>query len=176
MARPIVHASDFSSASAPAFRKALMLAKGMRRPLLIVHVVSPVTAVTGDMWYVPPQLEDEPHRRIERVARHSLERLLRHARGARVRVAGLLRDGIVPEQIVKVARTRHADMIVMGTHGRTGLSRMLVGSVASRSFSCSSISSISLNPAIVRGLETIAAAERDLERAECSPPLVTEAR
>jgi nucleotide-binding universal stress UspA family protein len=132
VARPILHASDFSSASAPAFRKAVALAKGMRRPLLVMHVMSPVTDITGDMWYVPRQLEDELHRRIERVARRSLERLLRHARDARVRVAGLLRDGIVPEQIVKVARARHAEMIVMGTHGRTGLSRMLVGSVASR--------------------------------------------
>jgi nucleotide-binding universal stress UspA family protein len=122
MARPIVHASDFSSASAPAFQKALMLAKGMRRPLLVVH----------DMWYVPHQLEDELHCRIERVARRSLERLLRHARGAGVRVAGLLRDGIVPEQIVTVARAQHAEMIVMGTHGRSGITRVLVGSVASR--------------------------------------------
>lgn len=132
MARPIVHASDFSSASASAFREALMLAKGMHRPLLIVHVMSPVTDVTGDMWYVPRQLEDELHRRIERAARRRLEPLLRRARRPGVRVAGLLRDGIVPEQIVKVARARHAEMVVMGTHGRTGLTRALVGSVASR--------------------------------------------
>src|SRR5689334_1287487 len=131
MARPILHASDFSSASAAAFRKAVALANGMRRPLLIIHVMSPVTRVTGDMWYVPRQLENDLRAWVERASRRSLDHLLRRARAAGVRASGILRDGGVRDQILKVARGRHAEMIVIGTHGRTGFSRMLVGSVAS---------------------------------------------
>ena len=108
------------------------LAKGMRRPLLIVHVTSPVTRITGDTWFAPRRVRDDVQRWIERVARDDLDRLLRHARAAGLHVSGTLRDGVVSEQIVKVARAQHAEMIVMGTHGHTGLSRMLLGSVAAR--------------------------------------------
>ena len=132
MARPILHVSDFSTASAPAFRKAVALAKSMRRPLVIAHVTVPVSLITGDMWYVPRQLYNELHRSIELAAGRRLDRLLRRARRAGLRVSGVLRDGTVAEQILRLARGCHAEMIVMGTHGRTGLRRMLLGSVAAR--------------------------------------------
>lgn len=44
----------------------------------------------------------------------------------------LMREGPVPETILKAAEEVHADLIAMSTHGRTGLTRMLVGSVADR--------------------------------------------
>ena len=132
MARPILHASDFSRASAPAFREAVWLARGMRRPLVIVHVMSPVPLVTREMWYVPRRVQEDLHKWIERAMRRGLDRLLRRARAAGLRASGVLRDGVVAEQIVRLARARHAELIVMGTHGRTGLGRMLLGSVAAR--------------------------------------------
>jgi len=55
-----------------------------------------------------------------------------HVRRASARPA-LLRDfGVPAEQIARVAKSRHADVIVMGTHGRTGLTRAFLGSVAAR--------------------------------------------
>jgi nucleotide-binding universal stress UspA family protein len=131
VARPILHPSDFSAASAPAFRKAVALAKGMRRPLLVVHVMSPVALVVGDV-YVPPRVYDDLYRSMERDARRQLDRLLRRARAAGARVSGLLLTGTAHERILGAARGRHAEMIVMGTHGRTGLRGVLLGSVASR--------------------------------------------
>ena len=131
MARPILHSSDFSPASGPAFRKALELAKSMRRPLLIAHVLSPVTLVTGEMYMAPnvwPMLEQS----IELVARRGMARLLKQARAAGVRASSLLLRGTTHDAIVRAARTRHAEMIVMGTHGRTGVKGVLLGSVASR--------------------------------------------
>jgi nucleotide-binding universal stress UspA family protein len=44
----------------------------------------------------------------------------------------IVRVGTPVEEITKVAHEQHADLIVMGTHGRTGLQHMLVGSVAER--------------------------------------------
>jgi hypothetical protein len=49
-----------------------------------------------------------------------------------VRLEPRLEDGDVPELIVEVAQETVADLIVMGTHGRTGLGRLLLGSVAER--------------------------------------------
>jgi nucleotide-binding universal stress UspA family protein len=41
-------------------------------------------------------------------------------------------DGVAHEQIIRTARRQKADMIVMGTHGRTGMARFFLGSVAAR--------------------------------------------
>jgi nucleotide-binding universal stress UspA family protein len=49
-----------------------------------------------------------------------------------VRARGLVGEGVPYEQIVRTARGKKADMIVMGTHGRTGMSRFFLGSVAGR--------------------------------------------
>ena len=130
-ARPILHPSDFSSASAGAFRKAVALAKGMRRPLLIVHVMSPANFVSGDID-VARRVYAELYRSMDLAARRHLDRLRRRARAAGLRVSGVLREGIPHEQILRTARGRHAEMIVMGTHGHTGFKRVLLGSVAGR--------------------------------------------
>ncbi len=48
------------------------------------------------------------------------------------KVVSLIREGPVPETILQAADEIHADLIAMSTHGRTGLTRMLVGSVADK--------------------------------------------
>ena len=48
------------------------------------------------------------------------------------KVKGIVREGYVPETILSVAEEIHADMIAMSTHGRTGIQRWLMGSVADR--------------------------------------------
>ncbi|MBI2492805.1 MAG: universal stress protein, partial [Candidatus Rokubacteria bacterium] len=60
-------------------------------------------------------------------------RLVAKARAAGARASGFLLDiGVTHERIVRLARARRVDMIVMGTHGRSGLTRAILGSVASR--------------------------------------------
>jgi nucleotide-binding universal stress UspA family protein len=49
-----------------------------------------------------------------------------------IQVTGITKDGPVPETILDVADETHADMIAMSTHGRTGISRWLMGSVADK--------------------------------------------
>jgi nucleotide-binding universal stress UspA family protein len=67
------------------------------------------------------------------VAQRQLRVLVARAKRAGVRASGLLVEtGMPHEQIVRVARRKRADMIAMGTHGRTGLTRLLLGSVAAR--------------------------------------------
>jgi nucleotide-binding universal stress UspA family protein len=47
-----------------------------------------------------------------------------------VKVTGITRDGPIPDTILNVAEETHADMITMSTHGRAGIQRWLLGSVA----------------------------------------------
>ncbi|MEO8347700.1 MAG: universal stress protein [Acidobacteriota bacterium] len=57
---------------------------------------------------------------------------LERAKKARVRHKGLLLDGFPAGEIARTAKARKADLVVVGTHGRTGVARLLLGSVAER--------------------------------------------
>jgi nucleotide-binding universal stress UspA family protein len=129
--RRIVHPSDFSPASRPALRKAIELAKSHRAQLFVVHVLSMLPVIPDT--YVAPTVWDDLERGQRITARRQLARLVATAKAAGVRASGVVLDiGVTHEQIVRFARARRADLIVIGTHGRSGLTRALLGSVASR--------------------------------------------
>ena len=66
-------------------------------------------------------------------AQKRLGMLIAKARKAGVgRVKALLLDGVAHERITRAARTKRADLVVLGTQGRTGLARFYLGRVASR--------------------------------------------
>jgi len=124
--RRILFASDFSSASRPAFAKALQMARALRAELILIHaftIAAPV--ITAATWNI---LERE----ARAAAQKELDRLHRAARKAGVRATAVIVEGLAADQIVRVAKARRAHLIVMGTHGRTGFSRMVMGSVATR--------------------------------------------
>ena len=129
--RRILHPSDFSRASDAAFTKAIELAKTNRAELLVVHILTPMIPMVGD-GYVSPKVYEEIEATSRAHAQTQLDRLLARARKARVRVKGLLMDGMPYEQIARAARSKRADLVVIGTHGRTGLAKFFLGSVASR--------------------------------------------
>lgn len=127
----ILHPTDFSAASKAAFARALKLAKADRAELVIAHVLPPVLhAVDG--YVVPADIYHKMDETSRRYAQKGLKRLLEKARKLGVRARGLLLEGNAQERIVAAARRQHADMIVMGTHGRTGFARFVLGSVAGR--------------------------------------------
>ena len=129
--RRILHPSDFSPASRPAFRRAVELARSLRSRLLLIHVIGP-PPLAGE-GYMTPEIIQSALRSQRDAAERRLRMLVNRARTAGVRVSALvLESGMTHEQIVRVARRQRADMIVMGTHGRTGLTRLLLGSVAAR--------------------------------------------
>lgn len=129
MTRRILHPSDFSAASQAAFAKAIELAKASRAELTIVHVLSPVMLVPGD-GYVSPKVYDEMAASSRAWANKQLAKRVDRAKAAGVRAKGRLMEGNAHEQIVRAAR--RADLVVMGTHGRSGLAKFFLGSVAGR--------------------------------------------
>ena len=129
--RRVLHPSDFSRASGAAFSKAVDLAKANRAELLLVHVLAPVIPMLGD-GYVSPKIYQDVEASTRVHAKKELDSLIAKAKKAGVRAKPLLLDGTAHDQIVRAARSRRADMIVIGTHGRTGLARLFLGSVAGR--------------------------------------------
>jgi nucleotide-binding universal stress UspA family protein len=129
--RTLLHPTDFSRASRAAFARAVALAREDRARLILAHVVAPPTLVAGE-GYVAPATYDAIQDAARRGAERGLARLAARARAAGVRVEPLVLHGLPHEEIPRAARRRRADLIVMGTHGRTGLGRLLLGSVAER--------------------------------------------
>lgn len=129
--RRIFYATDFSGASREAFSRALALAKDNSAELLIVHVLTPVSPMGPD-GFVTARMYEDMETVIRRSAQKRLEALLAQARKARARARGLLLKGLPHEVIARTARAKRADLIVTGTHGRTGLARVFLGSVAAR--------------------------------------------
>lgn len=129
--RRILHPSDFLSASHAAFAKAIELARENRAQLLLLHVRGVVAPIMGD-GYVSPQAYESLERASREAARKQLARLVEQARKRGVGAKALTTQGIAHDEIVRAARRGKVDMIVLGTHGRTGISRFFLGSVASR--------------------------------------------
>ena len=129
--RRIVHPTDFSPASGPAFKKALELAKDDNATLIIVHVL-PILPVVGEA-FIPPATIDEMIRGQRAQAEKATDRLVKRTRAAGGKATGVVLDnGAVPDAIVRFAKRQRADLIVMGTHGHGLLARVLLGSVAER--------------------------------------------
>ena len=129
--RRIVVASDFSKASQKAFTTALALAKANRATLTILHVIVPITPIVPEQYF-----DAETWERIDSQARRWGQRQLRtltdRAKNAGIRAVGLLLEGDPAQQITRAVRSKRADLLVVGTHGRTGLTKFFVGSIASR--------------------------------------------
>jgi len=130
--RRVLHATDFSRASQRAFAQALEMAQQNKAELVLLHVVTPIANyVIGDQ-YTDPSLYARLEETAESEAEKGLAKLAQRARKAVVKVRSVLVRGTTHEEILRAARRWKADLIVIGTHGRTGLSKLLMGSVAGR--------------------------------------------
>ena len=129
--RRILHPSDFSRASGAAFAKAVEMAKQNRAELLVLHVLASFIPMVGE-GYVSPKVYEEIEASARAQAQKQLNVRVTRVKKAGVRVKGILAEGVPHEQIVRAARSKRADLVVIGTHGRTGLAKFFLGSVAGR--------------------------------------------
>ena len=129
--RRILYASDLSRASRQAFATAVTLAKAHRASLTVLHVVEPVTPTLPDE-YIGSATWDQIDRDTRAWASRQLDALVQKARAQGVRATMLMVDGSAADRIARAARFTKADLLVVGTHGRSGLTKFLVGSVAQR--------------------------------------------
>jgi nucleotide-binding universal stress UspA family protein len=121
----ILHPTDFSEHSEYAFRLACSLARDHNAHLLVMHVwTAPTAVVFGEV--VPDLGAEDSYRE----AAEELHR--RRPADSEVDVSYRLVEGDPAASILQIAKETCADLIVMGTHGRRGLRRLLMGSVAER--------------------------------------------
>ena len=129
--RRILHPSDFSRASSAAFTRAVAMAKADRAQLLLVHVLAPPIPIAGE-GYISPKVYDDLEASARKYGQKHLGALQAKARKAGVKAVTLLLDGVAHDQIARAAKSKKADLIVIGTHGRTGIDHMLFGSTAEK--------------------------------------------
>jgi nucleotide-binding universal stress UspA family protein len=128
--RRILHATDFSRASERALREAVYLTKDYDAELWVVHVNVPLTYTAGE--FDGPELYARLEESTRKEAEASMAKLMRRLQSANVKANTLLLNGQAHEAVTKAAKNKKADLIVIGTHGRTGLSKLFMGSVAGR--------------------------------------------
>ena len=127
----ILFASDFSKASGRALAVALSLAKATGAAVCILHVIVPITPLVPEQ-YLNAALLDEIDAQARKTSQRHLTKLVAKAGKAGIRATSLLIEGDPADEITRVARSKRADLLVLGTHGRTGLAKFFVGSVAGR--------------------------------------------
>lgn len=120
--------TDFSEYSKQALSYAEMLAKPFEAKIVLIHVIDTVSYVVSESV----QWTTDVSTRVQASVQPMLDGLVRDAQKRGVVAESRLSQGVPYDQIVKTAENVNADLIVMGTHGRTGMSHVLLGSVAER--------------------------------------------
>lgn len=128
-AQTVVAATDFSEASELAVRAAALLAKQNDAALYVVHVHVPpdTTALLSDPKTGFLMADDDTRRDLHEQLDRLVKRLIPEARGVTTSVATSRRPA---DGLCHYAEHVSADLLVVATHGRTGLGRFLIGSVA----------------------------------------------
>lgn len=126
--RRIVCPTDFSPTADRAVAYAAEMARSFGAELLLLHVVPEMTYPLRSFGMASafPHLRDELHLR----AAEELQKVKATIAGANV--STLLRDGEAHVQVLECAKEIGADLVVMGTHGHTGLRHAFLGSTAEK--------------------------------------------
>lgn len=126
----IVHPTDFSSGAEQAREEAIQLAQRLGAELILLHVSVETPAYGEEL--IGMGAVQRIYDAQRKWAQKTLDEQVAAGRDHGVAVRGRISVGSPHAEIVKAAQEEGADLIVMGTHGRSGLDRLLLGSVADR--------------------------------------------
>ena len=118
---------DFSECAQTALRYALGVASQFQAELTLAHVVEQIV-YPGDWMYPPLALSDFATEKREQV----LEKMKDLVKDPGVNVQHIVRVGRAWQEVIELAKERKSDLIILATHGYTGLKHVLLGSVAEK--------------------------------------------
>ena len=127
---------DFTETSDRALEYAIEVARRFDAAITVMHAYQIPVYGLPDLAYITTA---ELATQISAAAQQRLDALVDAHKGAGIEMAVILRDGVPWEEINEVAAETRADLIVIGTHGRRGLARALLGSVAENVIRTSSV-------------------------------------
>lgn len=128
--KAILVPTDFSDCADEALGRATQVAKLTNAEIHLLHAYELPTAFTG--VEAPLSLPQEFYDRVRDGAKQGVDKRIAKAAAEGVRAAGSVVCDSPTRAILDAAAKTHADLIVMGTHGRTGIKHVLLGSVAER--------------------------------------------
>lgn len=124
--KKILCPTDFSDASVNAFRYAYEFARSMGAEVVVVHVVESLPIMSGDaaVAFVPIEAD------LEKAAEVELTKLLADDKFKCITITRVVLVGEPADVILQQAKTQDVDLIILGSYGRSGISRLIMGSVA----------------------------------------------
>lgn len=125
----ILCATDFSDAARRAYEYAIFLAGRMQAEIVVIHAYQlPAYAMPEGMMEIPVELESELQGRLQ----EQLDAFVKAVDTRGAAASTRLCEGVPYVEITRMAKEIQSDLIVIGTHGRTGIAHFLLGSVAER--------------------------------------------
>lgn len=129
--RKILVPLDFSQCSTHALDYALGMAEAFGASVILLHIVEPAAVSSENYLNVTPML-DESHQQLLEAGRERLADLSQKHMGHKIPTESLVRIGRAPSEIADTAEALGVDLIVMGTHGYSGIKHALLGSTAEK--------------------------------------------
>ena len=135
----VLTATDFSNQSGFAMEWAAYLAQCMKADLVLLHVISEeegkiIEEVIGEgaVVQIPRGIRQNVVEERQKKMAEQYEMAVSREIKADLKVEKIIRIGVPFLEIIRTAKEKDVDLIVLGTHGRSGLSHVLIGSVAEK--------------------------------------------
>jgi nucleotide-binding universal stress UspA family protein len=128
--KTILFPTDFSKSANFAWKLAILHAERHRAKIVLLHVIHRMPQ--DYQWMIVAMTPAEIYETLKKQAMKKMARMVTEANARKIKTATLIRDGVPFAEIIACAKELKADMIIMGSHGRTALEQMLVGSVAEK--------------------------------------------